>query len=403
MKVPIDELQSRLTGYLRRRKVTDLPGVTAVARIDRRTKGLTKRLRAGEIAIIDHVDVDRVSAEALVACGAASVVNVAAGISGRYPNLGPQIIVEAGVSFIDNASPELFERIKDGDLVRVHEGAVYLDDEVVGKGDVQTADSIEAAMVEARAGLTVQIEAFAANTMEYVRRERDLLIDGVGVPDIRTVMEGRHVLIVVRGYHYKEDIAALRPYIREYRPIMIGVDGGADALIEAGYVPDIIVGDFDSVSTKALTCGAELVVHAYRDGRAPGLERVEQLGRDAVVFPAIGTSEDIAMLLADDKGADLIVAVGTHATLVEFLDKGRSGMASTFLTRLRVGSKLVDAKGVSRLYRSRISTPSLLLLVATTLITMGVAIIVSPVGKIWLDSVRDVWNGFIFWLVGLFS
>ncbi|MGV9771827.1 putative cytokinetic ring protein SteA [Streptosporangium sp. NPDC003464] len=403
MKVPIDELQSRLTGYLRRRKVTGLPGVTAVARIDRRTKGLTKRLRPGEIAIIDHVDVDRVSAEALVACGAASVVNVAAGISGRYPNLGPQIIVDAGVPFVDNASPELFERIKDGDLVRVHEGAVYLEDEVVGKGDVQTAESVEAAMAEARAGLTVQIEAFAENTMEYVRRERDLLIDGVGVPDVRTVMEGRHVLIVVRGYHYKEDIAALRPYIREYRPIMIGVDGGADALMEAGYLPDIIVGDFDSVSTKALTSGAELVVHAYRDGRAPGLERVQQLGRDAVIFPAIGTSEDIAMLLADDKGADLIVAVGTHATLVEFLDKGRSGMASTFLTRLRVGSKLIDAKGVSRLYRSRISTPSLLLLVATTLITMGVAIIVSPVGKIWLDSVRDVWNGFIFWLVGLFS
>jgi uncharacterized membrane-anchored protein len=403
MKVPIEGLQRKLNGYLRRRKVTDLPGVTAVARIDRRTKGLTKRLRSGEVAIIDHVDVDRVSAEALVACGVAGVVNVAAGISGRYPNLGPQIIVDAGVPFVDNATAELFERIKDGDLVRVHEGVIYLDDEAVGKGDVQTVESIEAAMIEARAGLTVQIEAFAANTMEYIKRERDLLIDGVGVPDIRTVMEGRHVLIVVRGYHYKEDIAALRPYIREYRPIMIGVDGGADALMEAGYMPDIIVGDFDSVSTKVLLSGAELVVHAYRDGRAPGLERVQQLGRTAVLFPAIGTSEDIAMLLADDKGADLIVAVGTHATLVEFLDKGRSGMASTFLTRLRVGSKLVDAKGVSRLYRSRISTPSLLLLVATTLITMGVAIVVSPVGKIWLDSVRDVWSGFIFWLVGLFS
>ncbi|MEU6742959.1 putative cytokinetic ring protein SteA [Streptosporangium sandarakinum] len=404
MKVPIDGPRRRLTGYLRHRKVSDLPGVTAVARIDRRTKRLTKRLRPGEIAIIDHVDVDRVSAEALVACGAAGVINVAAGISGRYPNLGPQIIVEAGVPFVDNAGPELFDRISDGDLVRLHDGVVYLDDEIVGKGDVQTAESVEAAMAEARAGLTTQIEAFATNTMEYIQRERDLLIDGVGVPDdVHTSMEGRHVLIVVRGYHYKEDIAVLRPYIREYRPVMIGVDGGADALIEAGYLPDVIVGDFDSVSDKALTCGAELVVHAYRDGRAPGLERIQRLGREAVVFPAVGTSEDIAMLLADDKGADLIVAVGTHATLVEFLDKGRAGMASTFLTRLRVGSKLVDAKGVSRLYRSRISTSSLLLLVATTLITMGVAIIVSPVGKIWLDSVRDIWNGFIFWLVGLFS
>ncbi|KAB8195046.1 hypothetical protein FH608_011620 [Nonomuraea phyllanthi] len=398
MKVP----GSKIPG-LRGRKVGDLPGVTAVARIDRRTKRLTKRLQPGEIAIIDHVDVDRVSAEALVACGAAAVVNVASGISGRYPNLGPQILLEAGVPFIDNANQELFERVKDGDVVRVSDGVVYLEDDIVGKGDEQCMESVEAAMAEARAGLAVQIEAFAVNTMEYVRGEGRLLIDGVGVPEIRTPMEGRHVLIVVRGYHYKEDIATLRPYIREYRPVLVGVDGGADALLEAGYLPDVIVGDFDSVSTKALTCGAELVVHAYRDGRAPGLERVHQLGREAVIFPATGTSEDIAMLLADDKGAELIVAVGTHGTLEEFLDKGRSGMASTFLTRLIIGSKLIDAKGVSRLYRSRISTPQLLLLVVTALILMGVALSISPLGQTWLSGLQDVWNAFIFWLVGLFS
>lgn len=398
MKVP----GSKMPG-LRGRKVGDLPGVTAVARIDRRTKRLTKRLQPGEIAIIDHVDVDRVSAEALVACGAAAVVNVAAGISGRYPNLGPQILLDAGMPFVDNANPELFERVKDGDVIRLHEGVIYLDDDVVGKGDEQTAEAVEAAMAEARAGLAVQIEAFAVNTMEYVRGEGKLLIDGVGVPEIRTPMEGRHVLIVVRGYHYKEDIATLRPYIREYRPVLVGVDGGADALLEAGYLPDVIVGDFDSVSTKALTCGAELVVHAYRDGRAPGLERVHQLGREAVIFPATGTSEDIAMLLADDKGAELIVAVGTHGTLEEFLDKGRSGMASTFLTRLIIGSKLIDAKGVSRLYRSRITTSQLLMLVITALITMGVALFLSPLGQTWLNGLQDVWNAFIFWLVGLFS
>ncbi|MER7429616.1 putative cytokinetic ring protein SteA [Nonomuraea rubra] len=398
MKVP----GSRMPG-LRGRKVEGLPGVTAVARIDRRTKRLTKRLQPGEIAIIDHVDVDRVSAEALVACGAAAVVNVASGISGRYPNLGPQILLDNGVPFVDNANQELFERIKDGDVVRVCEGVVYLDDDVVGKGEQQSLETVESAMAEARAGLAVQIEAFAVNTMEYVRGEGKLLIDGVGVPEIRTPMEGRHVLIVVRGYHYKEDIATLRPYIREYRPVLVGVDGGADALLEAGYLPDVIVGDFDSVSTKALTCGAELVVHAYRDGRAPGLERVHQLGREAVIFPATGTSEDIAMLLADDKGAELIVAVGTHGTLEEFLDKGRSGMASTFLTRLIIGSKLIDAKGVSRLYRSRITTSQLLLLVITALITMGVALGLSPLGRTWLNGLQDLWNAFIFWLVGLFS
>ncbi|RVX42284.1 putative membrane-anchored protein [Nonomuraea polychroma] len=398
MKVP----GSKMPG-LRGRKVGDLPGITAVARIDRRTKRLTKRLQPGEIAIIDHVDVDRVSAEALVACGAAAVINVASGISGRYPNLGPQILLDAGVPFIDNANTELFERVKDGDVVRICDGVVYLDEDVVGKGEQQTPEAVEAAMAEARAGLAVQIEAFAVNTMEYVRGEGKLLIDGVGVPEIRTNMEGRHVLIVVRGYHYKEDIATLRPYIREYRPILVGVDGGADALMEAGYLPDVIVGDFDSVSTKALTCGAELVVHAYRDGRAPGLERVHQLGREAVIFPATGTSEDIAMILADDKGAELIVAVGTHGTLEEFLDKGRSGMASTFLTRLIIGSKLIDAKGVSRLYRSRISTPQLLLLVITALITIVVALVSAPIGRTWLNGLQDAWNAFIFWLVGLFS
>ncbi|GAA4084585.1 putative cytokinetic ring protein SteA [Nonomuraea soli] len=398
MKVP----GNRLPG-LRSRKGNDLPGLTAVARIDRRTKRLTKRLKAGEIAIIDHVDVDRVSAEALVACGVAAVVNVAAGCSGRYPNLGPQILVEAGVPFVDNATPELFERIKDGDVVRVHEGVVYLDDEIAGKGDVQTLETVEAAMAEARAGLSVQIESFAVNTMEFVRGEGKLLIDGVSVPEIRTKIEGRHVLIVVRGHHYREDLAMLRPYIREFRPVLLGVDGGADALLEAGYLPDMIIGDFDSVSTKALTCGAELVVHAYRDGRAPGLERVHQLGREAVVFPAIGTSEDIAMLMADDKGAELMVAVGTHWTLEEFLDKGRSGMASTWLTRLRVGSKLIEPKGVSLLYRSRISLSSLILLALAALVTMGVALGVSPLGQTWLNGLQDFWNGFIFWLVGLFS
>ena len=208
-------------------------------------------------------------------------------------------------------------------------------------------------MAEAKAGVAAQLQAFVANTLEYMKREGELLIDGIAVPELRTRIEGRHVLVVVRGYHHREDLAALRSYIREFKPVMVGVDGGADALLEAGYRPDLIVGDMDSVSDQGLPCGAELVVHAYPDGRAPGLARVERLGLPSVLCPAGGTSEDVALLLADEKGASLIVAVGTHYTLDEFLDKGRSGFASTFLTRLRVGSKLVDAKGVSRLYRSR--------------------------------------------------
>ena len=350
------------------------PGVVGTARVDQRTKNLTKRLRPGDVAVIDHRDIDKVSAEALVACRPAAVVNAAPSISGRYPNLGPEILVRAGIPLVDDVGPDVMTAVHEGEEVRLHEGCLHAGDELVAKGREQNAATITAAMEEARAGLAVQLEAFAANTMEYLRKERELLLDGVGVPEIRTPIDGRQVLIVVRGYHYKEDLATLRPYIREYRPILIGVDGGADAILEAGHTPDLIVGDMDSVSDRALTCGAEIVVHAYRDGRAPGLDRVQALGVAPVVFPATGTSEDVAMLLADDKGASLIVAVGTHATLVEFLDKGRAGMASTFLTRLRVGGKLVDAKGVSRLYRQRISNFQVAVLAIAGLLALTVAL-----------------------------
>jgi uncharacterized membrane-anchored protein len=239
--------------------------------------------------------------------------------------------------------------------------------------------------------------------MEYMKRERGLLLDGVGVPAIATRIEGRHVLVVVRGYDHKQDLAALRPYIRDHRPVLIGVDAGADALLEAGYVPDLVVGDMDSVTDEALTSGAEVVVHAYPDGTAPGLRRVQELGVPAITFPAAATSEDIALLLADEKGAQLIVAVGTHATLVEFLDKGRGGMASTFLTRLRLGGKLVDAKGVSRLYRNRISTAALVVLVLAALLAIGATLAVSAAGRVYLDLLAGQWHSFVFWLENLFS
>jgi uncharacterized membrane-anchored protein len=387
------------------RKRTALPEAGAVAgpaRVDPRTKALTKRLRPGDVAVIDHLDLDRVSAEALVACQPAAVLNSARSTSGRYPNLGPEILVAAGIPLIDDLGADVMA-VTEGHRIRIVDGAVYDGDTLVAEGVLQTATTVEAAMEEARAGLSVQLESFAANTMDYLRRERDLLLDGVGVPDISTVIDGRQVLIVVRGYHYKEDLVTLRPYIREYRPVLIGVDGGADAILDAGWKPDLIVGDMDSVSDRALTCGAEVVVHAYRDGRAPGLARVEQLDVKHVVFPATGTSEDVAMLLADDKGAELIVAVGTHATLVEFLDKGRSGMASTFLTRLRVGSKLVDAKGVSRLYRNRISNVQLTLLVLAGLLALGVALASTAAGQTLIGLLGARLDDITSWVSGLFG
>jgi uncharacterized membrane-anchored protein len=380
---------------MRRSRSEELPGVTATARLDRRTKNLTKRLCPGDIAIIDHIDLDRVSADALIGRQVAAVVNVAPSISGRYPNLGPQLLMEAGIPLVDDVGPEVFGRVTEGMTVRLDAETLYLGDQIVAKGASQTTESVAEAMTEAKAGITVQLKAFVANTMEYLSREHELLIDGIGVPDLCTDMEGRHVLVVVRGYHYREDLAALRPYIREYKPVMVGVDGGADALIEAGYRPDVIVGDMDSVTDKTLGCGAELVVHAYPDGRAPGLVRVQDLSQASVLCQAAGTSEDVALLLADAKGATLIVAVGTHYSLEEFLDKGRAGISSTFLTRLRIGGKLVDAKGVSRLYRSRISGSALIVLVFAALVTVAVAVAFSPVGPILFRYLGAKWDSFV--------
>ncbi|MCL2422506.1 MAG: putative cytokinetic ring protein SteA [Micrococcales bacterium] len=369
------------------------------ARVDPRTKNLTKRLQPGDIAVIDHLDIDRVAAEALVACQPAVVLNAAKSTSGRYPNLGPEILLDGGVLLVDGLGPDVMA-VPEGHSLRIEDGAVYDGETLIAEGVRQTDETVAQAMAAAREGLSVQLESFAANTMDYLREERELLLDGVGVPDIRTEIEGRQVLIVVRGYHYKEDLVTLRPYIREYRPVLIGVDGGADAVLDAGWKPDMIVGDMDSVSDRALTCGAEVVIHAYRDGRAPGKDRVEELGVPYVLFPATGTSEDVAMLLSDDKGAELIVAVGTHATLVEFLDKGRAGMASTFLTRLRVGGKLVDAKGVSRLYKHRISNFQVGLLATSGLVALIVALVSSELGKAltglaggWFSSINPFGGG----------
>jgi uncharacterized membrane-anchored protein len=387
---------------LRRPRVDATRGVSGVARLDRRTKRLIGRLNPGDIAIIDHDDLDRVAAESLVAARVAAVVNSKPSISGRYPNLGPEVLASNRIPLVDNVGREVFAAIKEGTRVRVDGDTVFVGEEPIARGTAQNSESIAGLMLEARAGISSQLEAFAANTMEFMRRERALLLDGVGVPNIKTKLEGKHVLVVVRGYDYREDLIALRHYIREYRPVLIGVDGGADALKEAGHKPDIIIGDMDSVSDEVLRGGAEIVVHAYPEGRAPGLERVQELGLDSVTFASLGTSEDIAMLLADEKGAALIVAVGTHANLVEFLDKGRGGMASTFLTRLRLGGKLVDAKGVSRLYQSRISTAALLLLVLAALLAIGAAIAVSTVGQTYLDIFSDKWDRFLHWIQGVF-
>jgi uncharacterized membrane-anchored protein len=359
--------------------------VEGAARLDRRTKRLTGRLRPGDIAVIDHDELDRVAAETLLERGAAAVVNARASVSDRYPNLGPLVLVSAGIPMLDNVGPEIFDRIAEGDHVVLDGTKLLCNGETVAEGELLTEDGVRKRMDAAHARMSGAVERFAENTLEYVRREQHILLEAVRTPELRTKIGGRHALIVTRGYHYREDLDTLRAYIGEMRPVVIAVDGAADACIERGIRPDIILGDMDSVSQSALASGAELVVHAYPNGDAPGMASVAALGREAAVLTAPGTSEDVAMLLAYEAGAELIVAVGSHTSLVEFLDKGRDGMASTFLARLRIGPRLVDAKGVSQLYhRMQIRTRDLALLVCAALLTLLiVSVAFEPLRTYW--------------------
>ncbi len=362
--------------------------VEGTAKVDARTKDMIRRLQAGDIAVIDHTDLDRVAADGLIESGVVAVVNAGRSISGRYPNVGPIRVVRAGILLVDDAGPDLLASIKEGDRLSIVDGEIFRDGVLVASGTVLAEPAIEDAMETARAAIGVELERFAENTLEYIRREAQLTFEPIELPPLHTVFKGRHALVVVRGHDYKSDLAALRPYIREYRPSLIGVDGGADALLDIGLKPDIIIGDFDSVSEKALRCGAELVHHVHPDGRAPGREALLEWGVDYHEFVVEGTSEDVAMLLAHESGAQLIVAVGTHATMVEFLDKGRRGMASTFLTRLRLGPSLVDAKGVSRLYEGRMRRFDIVLLVGAALLAMIVVGIVAEPIHVF---VRGLW------------
>lgn len=369
-----------------RRRRRDGDDVAATVRVDRRTKDLIHRLRPGEIAVIDHEDLDRVSAEGLVDRGVGAVVNARASITGRYPNTGPAILARAGVPLVDRVGPEVLDAITEGEHLLVRGAELIRNDEVVATGVLLEGDELDRQLGAAHARMGEELEAFSRNTMTYLAQERDLFLSGAGVPLTRTAFDGRHALVVVRGYDYKRDLQILRGYISEVKPVIVAVDGAADALLEEGFRPDIIIGDMDSVSTAALTSGAEVIVHAYPDGRAPGHERVRGLGIEASVFASGGTSEDIALLLAYERGADLIVAVGSHANLVEFLDKGRGGMASTFLVRLKVGPKLVDAKGVNRLYRPTVRTRDLMLLIGAALLTWLIVALTSPAVRLWFEQ-----------------
>lgn len=379
-----------LRGLIARRRAEEVPDpgrtVAGPVRLGRRTKDLVKELELGEVAVIDHADLDRVAAEDLAASGVVAVVNVARFSTDRYPNVGPLILARAGVVLIDADGEPLFDRLKDGQVVQLVGSEVHLSGEVVARGVRPTLADMERRLADQRHRINTALADFATNTLEHVREESDLLSGEIELPETRTRFSGRHVLIVVRGPGYREDLATLNAYIRDVRPLIVAVDGGADAVLERGIKPDVILGDMDSATDGALRCGAELIVHAYPDGRAPGRERLREAGLEHLSVPASGTSQDVAMLLAHERGAKLIVTVGAHFNLTEFLDKNRAGMSSTFLTRLRVGETLVDAKGVSRLYRPGMGRLGVAMFVIAFLILLAIVALASP----GLDNVTEV-------------
>jgi uncharacterized membrane-anchored protein len=365
------------------------------ARLGERTKHLVKRLRPGDVAVIDHVNVDRIAAEELIEAGVAAVLNASPSSNGKYPNAGPLMLTRAGIRVIDAPGAGLFEQLRDGERVKLDGGKVLVGGREVLSGRVLTEPELELQLVEQRQRIDEALADFAVNTVAHVREETDLLTGSIEFPPTRASFRDRHVLIVVRGERHRRDLKALRAYIRDMRPLIVAVDGGADGVLEAGMKPDVILGDMDSASDAALACGAELIVHAYPDGRAPGCERLLGAGLPHRVVPSAGTSEDVAMLMAYEKGAALIVSVGAHFNLIEFLDRKRGGMSSTFLTRLRIGERLVDAKGVSRLYNPSGTLAPALMFVGAFFILLTILIITSPALN---DVFQLVWLKIRIWL-----
>ncbi|HET6571623.1 MAG TPA: putative cytokinetic ring protein SteA [Solirubrobacterales bacterium] len=362
----------------RRNGVRPEAPVDGTARLGERTKHLVKRLKPGDVAVIDHADIDRIAAEELIEAGVVAVLNASPSSQGKYPNAGPLMLAREGVRLVDAPDAGLFECLEDGDRVRIVDGAIFVDGEEVARGRALRVPELEREMQEHRERIDEALGEFAENTVAHVREETDLLTGNIAFPPTEASFRDRHVLIVVRGDRHRRDLKALRAYIRDVRPLIVAVDGGADGVLEAGLKPDVILGDMDSAGDAALDCGAELIVHAYPDGRAPGCDRLLDAGLEHKVVPAAGTSEDVAMLMAFEKGAALIVSVGAHFNLIEFLDRKRGGMSSTFLTRLRIGEKLVDAKGVSRLYNPPSTVAPAALFLLAFAILLAVVTITSP-------------------------
>ena len=374
--------------------------IDPVIRIAHRTKVTAPTVLAGEIVVIAHPDLDSVAAEGLVRVKPSAIINCAPFVTGKYPNQGPVVLLSAGIPLFES-DRNILESIPDRSCGRIEANNLVVGG--TGSFALRCVSELEInhALANARQNLDSELDAFVRNTLTYLERdsERTLLLDPVIPPDVKTDFFDKPTVVAVRGNRYREDLRLLANFFADAKPRIIAVDGAADELISMGLVPHVILGDMDSVSDRSLRCGAELIVHAYASTSepvaAPGALRCQQLGLAYMTFPVAGTSEDAALLLAYELGAKLIVAVGTHTHMEDFLDKGRGGMASTFLVRLKVGNRLVDAKGVSSLMSmNQPIGPSLLLLVSAALFPVVVLLLLTPAGQILSRSLLLVYKAF---------
>lgn len=379
-----------------RSKSTALPGIRGTVRIERRIRALVPRLRPGDVALIDHVDLDQATAQALVDAGVGAVLNVAPMISGRYPSLGPQVLARAGIAMFDRV--EGAHHVSDGDSIRVHDGVIFAGSSAVALGREVDAELVDAELADARAGLAVQLETFTHNSTEFLRREEGLLLHGRGLPRPATRITGRPVVVVARGAGFREQLDDLRTFLREQDPVLVAVGRAADDLLSAGFKPHVVVlhdrSDDERPTARALRAARDVVVRVEPGGRLQG-EQLERLGVRPLKLETTATSEDAALLLAHAEGADVIVGVGVRATLDDFLDHQRAGSASTFLTRLKVGSVLVDATALPHLYSGRVRPRHVLLVLVAGLVALAAAIAVTPVGQEWATQLLDHLQGLL--------
>ncbi len=375
-------------------------GVTGTARVGTPTSSVLPLLRPGDIAVIDHVDLDRDTATALVEAGVRAVVNAAPMISGRYANLGPEVLAEAGVLLVHQVGKDGIGRIQDDQQIRLLDGVVYAvlpdgQDEEIASGRAIDLDEVHHEMDRAHGDLVAHIDALAHPTGDSPRREQELLLGGRGLPDTTTQLAGRPVVVVARTDH--ADLQAIGPFVREQAPVVVAVGACANDLLGLSWAPDVVVvtaGDPGSMpSADALRVATDVVLMAPRGSSLAEQATIEAVASAPHLVDSSATAEDLALLLAYHHDAALIVGVGLGARLEDFLGGQSAARTSSFATRLKVGDRLVDAAAVRALYAGRPASGQVALVVLAGIVALIAAISVTPVGHDWAQNIVDYLQG----------